>query len=401
MKKQILFVDDEINILKGLKRTLRPMREQWEMTFAEGAASALDILKQREFDVIVTDMRMPQMDGSKLLRIVRDEYPKIVRIILSGHSDQEMIMKSVKTAHQYLSKPCEKEVLIDAILRSFSLREKLSRSQLLELLGGIETMPSLPGLYTNVMDVLQSADASAQAVGDIIAQDMGMTAKILQLVNSSFFGIPTHIASAREAVKMLGLDVVKNLVLGIEVFSSISQNAASDFPVDAISRHCVKSGGIAKEIAQAQKMDHEMVDNAVIAAILHDIGKLILIEHFSDEYKQAIAVSKDEKIPIFQAEKKVFDVSHAEVGAYLLGLWGLPDNVVEAIAYHHDPCANPSDLFDVCGVVHVAELMEYHEQVQPGTWEQLTGMDMTYMQQHGMTDRVMVWRDQIRCRSAG
>ena len=227
MKKRILFVDDEINILKGLQRSLRPLRKFWDMVFSEGGENALKLLEKHSFDVIVTDMRMPGMDGAQLLKIVQDKYPMMVRIILSGHSDREMIMKIVKSAHQYLSKPCEKKVLVTAITRSCSLRDILNKKVLQQLLGGIETMPSLPSLYAQIVEEIKSPAASVASVGEIISKDMGMTAKVIQLVNSAFFSIPRHISNAQEAVVLLGIDVVRILISEIEVFSKATQSATS------------------------------------------------------------------------------------------------------------------------------------------------------------------------------
>lgn len=396
MKQRILFVDDEINILKALRRTLRPYRGQWDMAFSPGAEKALKTLEKESFDVVITDMRMPGMDGAKLLQIVKEKYPQMVRIILSGHSDQEMIMKSVKTAHQYLTKPCEKEILVNAVKRSFSLRQLLSQDNLLDLLGGIETMPSLPSLYLEVVNELKSGTASTENVGRIISKDMGMTAKVLQLVNSSFFGMSRHISNAQDAVVMLGIDVVKTLVLGMEVFSQVSKKTLSVLPIDNIYSHCVRSGGIAKAIARIENKDKEEIDNSVIAAVLHDMGKLILVEYFPDRYKDAIALAKKEKSPVFKSEQEIFNVSHSQVGAYILGLWGFPDSIVEAVAFHHHPGDNLSVGLDLAGIVHLADIIEYHEQYQSGTWERLAGADEQYIKDQGLTDRLPLWRDYLR-----
>ncbi|MCK5348358.1 MAG: HDOD domain-containing protein [Desulfobacula sp.] len=396
MKRQILFVDDEPNILKGLQRSLRPMRKYWDMVFSQGGSNALKLLEKQSFDVIVSDMRMPEMDGARLLKIVQEKYPLMVRIILSGHSDREMIMKSVKSAHQYLSKPCEKQILVTTITRSCSLRDLLNKKALQQLLGGIETMPSIPSLYAKIISELQSSDASAASVGEIIAKDMGMTAKVLQLVNSSFFGMPRHISNVQEAVVLLGIDIVKTLVLGIEVFSRFSKNALSIIPVDKIHDHCVKTGVIAKKIAKLEKMDKEKTDNAMIASSLHDLGKLILVEHYPDEYKGVLEVVRQKKMPVFKAESQIFGVTHGEVGAYLLGLWGLPENIIEGIAFHHNPAKINTREFELCGLVHVAELMEHHEQLQPGGWEKLNGLDTKYMENIGLLDKIPLWRDYLR-----
>ena len=386
IKTRILFVDDEPNILKGLKRSLRPLRKYWDMTFAEGAENALTVLLENRFDVILTDMRMPGMDGSRLLEIVRKKYPAMVRIILSGHSDEDMIMKSVKSAHQYLSKPCEKETLVSAITRACSLRDILRDKVLADLLGGIETMPSLPDLYAKIMAELNSEEASAASVGEIIAKDMGMTAKVLQLVNSSFFGMPRHISSAKEAVILLGIDVVKTLVLGIEVFSQFNK-ALSVIPVGRIHDHCVKTAVIAKNIAQIEKLDSKIADNAMICGTLHDLGRLLLAEHFSKEYAAVMARVKKDGVPVFIAEKEVFKVTHAEVGAYLLGLWGLPNSIIEGIAFHHRPARVASRQLEISGIVHIAELLEHH-----GPDDFTDKLDQAYLEKRGLAEKIPDWQ---------
>ncbi len=385
-------MDDEPNILKGLQRSLRPLRKYWDMKFVEGGANALQTLENEQFDVIVSDMRMPEMDGATLLGIVQEQYPMMVRIILSGHSDQEMILQSVKSAHQYLSKPCEKKVLVTAITRSCSLRDLLGKEELQQLLGGIKTMPSVPALYTKIMKELNNDNASVASIGDIIAQDMGMTAKVLQLVNSSFFGMPRHISNVQEAVVLLGIDVVKGLVLGIEVFSTFSKSAMSIISVDKIHDHCVKTGSKAKKIAEIENMDKHLADNAMIASILHDLGKLLMAEHFFDKYSEAVKISQEKNIPGFLAEKETFGVSHAEVGAYLLGLWGLPTEIIEGIAFHHNPSKYFGKEFSICGLVHVADIIDHH---LTGNENSLIGLDQVYIDKFDLEEKLPVWRESL------
>lgn len=391
MKRKILFVDDEVNILKGLQRSLRPMRKYWDMTFSEGPHNALEKLEEERFDVILSDMRMPEMDGASLLEIVRKKYPDMIRMIFSGHSDEDMVMKSVKTAHQYLAKPCEKRILVSAITRACSLQDLLNSQTLKDLLGGIETLPSIPALYAKIMEELSSPDASVGSVGEIIAQDMGMTAKVLQLVNSSFFGMPRHISSAKEAVVLLGIDVIKTLVLGIEVFSKF-ENALNVLPVDQIYTHCVKTAAIAKEIALMEEMESEKSDDAMIAAILHDLGRLLLAEHFPKEYKEVMSLIEKEQLSVFEAERQVFKLSHAEVGAYLLGLWGLPDDIIEGIAHHHSPdkIKMVSPEFELCGVLHVADQIEHW--VTSGEVDEIEGLDVAYLKKRNVSGKIAQWQ---------
>lgn len=399
MKRRILFVDDEVNILKGLQRSLRPLRKHWEMSFAEGAEKALETLEKERFDVILSDMRMPGMDGAKLLEVVKGKYPTMVRLIFSGHSDEAMIMKSVKSAHQYISKPCEKKVLVSVITRACSLQDILHHEKLKNLLGGIEGLPSLPSLYSQVVEVLNSPDASVGNVGEIVSKDMGMTAKLLQLVNSSFFGMPRHISSPKEAAVLLGIDVVKTLVLGLEVFSKF-QNALEIVSVDKIHVHCVQTAIIAKEIGQMETMEKGTVEDAMIGATLHDIGSLLLAEHFPDEYKEVMKILQEQEVPVSKAEQQVFGLSHAEVGAYLLGLWGLPDNIIEGIAFHHSPAKVASKEFEVAGIIHVADLIEHGVASGADHDKDLAGLDHTYLEQVGLMERIPEWRENITTKLA-
>ncbi|MEH0020295.1 MAG: response regulator [Desulfobacter sp.] len=396
MKQRILFVDDEPNVLKGLQRSLRPLRKTWEMRFVDSGKAALEELGERDYDVIISDMRMPEMDGAQLLQQVQKRYPMMVRIILSGHSDHELIMKSVKAAHQYLSKPCEKDTLINAVNRACSLKALMNKKNLQLVISGIDTMPILPSMYSRIMTELRSPDASTASVGDIISKDVGMTAKVLQLVNSSFFGMPRHVANPSEAVVLLGIDVVKTLILSIEVFSKYRKSTLSILPVSKVYDHCVKTGIIAKKIAQMEKKDKETADNAMIAGLLHDLGRLLLAENFPEDYQEVMDLVAEKQCMVHEGEVEVLGVTHAEIGGFLLSLWGLPDNIVEGVAYHHAPSACIAEGFELCGIVHVANLMERHEQIQPGTWETLSGLDTKYMKKQGLTRRITLWRDRLR-----
>lgn len=396
MKRRILFVDDEPNILKGLQRSLRPLRQTWDMGFVNSGKEALACLDQAPYDVIISDMRMPEMDGGELLRRVQERHPKMVRIVLSGHSDQELVMKSVKSAHQYLSKPCEKEVLISAVNRACSLRDLMGTKPLQTIVAGMGAMPILPSLYSRIMDALNADDAAISTIGEIISEDIGMSAKVLQLVNSSFFAMPRHVATPKDAAVILGVDVLKTLVLSIEVFSEYKTSTLDILPISKVHEHSVNTGALAKQIARMEKMDKEIQDNAMIAGILHDLGRLLLVEGFPDEYREVMALVNRGAHKVHEAEVEVMGVSHAEIGGYLLGLWGMPDNIVEGVVFHHKPSDCVTEGFDLCGMVHVANIMEYYERLQPGKWDTLSGVDTNYLKGLGLDTRVPLWRDRIR-----
>ena len=336
MKDRILFVDDDQSLLMGLRRMLRNMRTEWDMEFTGNGAQALELLAQKKFDVIVSDMRMPGMDGWELLSRVQEQYPHIIRIIFSGHCAQELVLKSIGNTHQFLAKPCRPELLTAVIRRSCALRDRLAVAPLQDLISRMEVIPSLPSLYQKLMDEVTSPDGSLRNAGRIIAEDPGMSAKILQLINSSFFGLPRQIATPAEAVTLLGFNTIKDLVLNVKIFTQFEQNTAAQLKLEAVGSHCIRTGCLAGKIAAHEGLAKEAVEDTTTAGLLHDLGKLILAANFPKEYNAVLNLSRTENIPIQEAEKKEFGVAHPEVGAYLLGLWGLPDSIISAVALHHN-----------------------------------------------------------------
>ena len=259
-KKRILFVDDEPNILKGLQRMLRSMRHKWDMKFAGGGTEALEILSRETFDVVVSDMRMPGMDGVQFLTTVKKRYPMMVRIILSGHSDQEMILKSIHPAHQYIAKPCNSEKLISTLTRTCTLQNFLDHPDLRQIIAKTDSLPSLPPLYTDILNELRSPEASLKRVGNIIEKDLSMSAKILQMVNSSFFGIPRHISGIPQAVILLGVDTLRSLILTIGIFSKLEASTATTRQIKQVYKHSINTGIIAREIAIYENASKKTVD---------------------------------------------------------------------------------------------------------------------------------------------
>ncbi|MFQ5462355.1 MAG: HDOD domain-containing protein [Phycisphaerae bacterium] len=392
MKRRILFVDDEANVLEGLRRMLRPMRKEWAMSFAPGGAEALEILASEPFDVIVSDMRMPGMDGAALLTEVMRRHPQIVRIVLSGQSSQESTFKSVGVAHQFLAKPCDAQKLKQTIDHALALRNFLANDALKAVVSQLKSVPSLPTLYTELMEELQHPDASCKRVGEIIAQDPGMSAKILQLVNSAFFGIPRQVTGTVEATGLLGTDTIKALVLTIEVFGQLGAEGIDGFSPESIQQHCTETATLAKQIAVDEKAPKETADAAMMAGFLHDIGKLVLAHNFPDAYGRAHDYMDKTHSCLCDAERNVLGATHAEVGAYLLGLWGLPESIVVAAAFHHFPSRSHDPAFSPLTAVHVANVF-LHERDHAGEDGASERLDTDYLEQLGVADRVSVWRE--------
>src|SRR5882757_4698210 len=208
------------------------------------------------------------------------------------------------------------------------------------------------------MEALASPDTSLEQIGDIIASDPAMTAKILQLVNSAFFGIARRISNPAEAVQFLGVGRVRSLVLSLHVFSCFDEFHPKSFSIERVWKHSMSTGLVAQKIARMQKVERPVIDETYVAGMLHDIGKVMLAASLPDAYEKAVQLAAGEKIPLIQAEREVFGVNHAQVGAYLLGLWGLPITIVEAVAFHHQPQESAVKTFSPLTAVHLASAFE-------------------------------------------
>lgn len=396
MPVKILFVDDDPNVLAGLRRMLFSQHQEWHTAFAPGGPEALKLLNQEPFDILVTDMRMPGMDGAQLLEKVKRHHPEVVRIILSGHSDKEMVMKSVRSAHQYLSKPCDADTLKNTIRRTVLLREVLTDENLRLLVGGMETLPSLPDLYLEILQELRSETASVRRIGEIISRDLGMTAKVLQLVNSAFFGHShRHIASPSHAVELLGLETIRALVLSMQIFAQFDQSRLPWFSISTLWDHSLRVGVCARSIALVAQQPQEVVDDAFLGGILHDAGKLILANNFPKESQKVVEAVARPPGTWCEAEEQVFEVNHAEVGAYLFSLWGFSYPVVEAVAFHHVPGSSHPGGFTPLTAVHVANALE-HQLGPDGVSGTPSQVDLAYLEALGLAGELTAWQEKCR-----
>lgn len=354
MKETILFVDDEPNILQGLQRLLRPKRHEWEMTFASSAHEAIELMKRQCFDVVVTDMRMPEMDGADLLEEVKKICPCSVRIILSGQAEVDTIIKSVCCAHQYLSKPCNPEQLEATIDRASHLRKNMANNDLCNFVSQLQAIPSRPSLYTEVRKELESATPSVAKIAAAISQDIGMSVKVLQLTNSSFFGQKREVKSAAHAVNILGLDILRRLFLNVEIFSQNETDTIGSLALTPLHERGVAVGNFTTRIAALEGLDTTTTELCSTTALICRVGCLILSLYALKNCTETLQTNEECQASV-DIERRIFGTSHSEVGGYLLALWGLPDEIVNAASHHHE-CGNighPS--FSVLSALQIAE----------------------------------------------
>lgn len=359
MRQRILFVDDEPQVLSGLRRMLWDMRDRWELHFAGSGPEALALLTELPMDVVVSDARMPGMDGPTFLEEVRRRWPGAARMILSGHSDREYVMRAVKPAHQFLSKPCSPEELKATINRLLGLGEFFKDERMRRAIARLDTLPVLPAVFAELTDELRSPNTSVKTLGDIISRDVGLATGILKLVNSSYFGLPRRVSSTEQAVTLLGTETLRAVVLSHYLFSRFDTRRYPGFGLDVLWGHSLGVARFARTMAALEGADKADKDICFMAGLVHDMGKLVLAELFWDDYLRVLDRTHRDSLPVREAEMAELGVSHAEVGGYLLGLWGFEEAVVTAVARHHDPARAGSDAPLAVPLLHAANVLEH------------------------------------------
>jgi len=387
MPKRLLFVDDDPMVLEGLRRSLHSMRSEWQMRFVSSAAEALGTLERETYDAVVSDMRMPMIDGAELLERIKDRYPDIVRMILSGQSSREAIYRSIAPAHQFLSKPCNPKELVSRLTQAFAMRDVLSNQSLKTVISGMRSIPTLPTLYGELTNSLRSEEPSLTQIARIISKDVGMAAKILQLANSAFVGASGHVSSLVQALSLIGTENVRTLVLSVHVFSQFDgqSNVAARLP--AIWDHSVAVSSLAQRIAACENSPKGLVEESFTAGLLHDIGKVILLVEMPGEYCE-----------IFESgfrrgedrERARLGCTHGEVGAYLMSIWGIPLPVVRAVAFHHHPSQTGETHFSSLTAVHAANAVV--SATQNSAQNHDAAIDMDYLDSLKLRHREPIWR---------
>jgi len=388
--KRILFVDDDPAQIVLLRKAFAGLESEWETLFFRRPAEALEEARNRPFDAIITDMRMPGMTGADLLAVVREEVPSALRIILSGTVVENEASRAVGPAHMWLPKPCNVDFLYSVIERGTAWRAFLTEGRVADCVGRLETLPSVPQLYLSLVEELRSPDTSFRRVAEIIAQDPGMAAKLLKMVNSAFFGLNCTVTNLDQAVGILGLTMIKALVLSVKVFSEFDQRKIPEFSIDRLMNHSVAVSSMARTMVRAETKDRRLCDDAFVAGLLHDIGKLILADNMPKEYAGVLRSAAEDRNSLREGENKVFGATHAEVGAYLLALWGMPDPVVATAAYHHRPADGEEQGFGCVAAVHVADAFD---RVVEDPLQGEPDVDAAYLQAIGKPDRVETWMD--------
>ncbi len=383
--KKVLFVDDEIEVLDGLRNSMRKYRSYWDCSFVVEAASALDLLQTQKFDIIISDMRMPSMDGAELLLRVQKLYPSMARIILSGYADKDAMLRAHSVAHVVISKPYDSKSLHEILLKIGNSQLLIPSARLTDVIGKLDSLPSPPIIFSKLLEETAKPNPNLKTIAQLICQDPSMSTNLMKVINSSYFNPSRSVFNLEQATYHLGLNMIKALLINIESHRLINlADKVSGFDLNDFQKDSLRISLAAKKLAPS----NELKDEACMAGLLHDIGIIILVLFYPKEFEELLKLEQESTQPYYLLEQSMLGFTHAEIGAYLLGLWGLPQVVVNAVAFHHTPSTSGSETFDIAGSVHIAEAL-LNSTLDSKLCK--VNLDTEYVNKMGLTDKMTLW----------
>jgi HD-like signal output (HDOD) protein/CheY-like chemotaxis protein len=393
MKKHILFVDDDENIINGLRRQLRPYRDQWQLIFARNGNEALQMMAQNPVDLIISDMLMPEMRGDVLLKQVSQLYPATIRVILSGYADESAIKCALEVAHQHLVKPCNVDTLRETITQIFKIQACVRNPRIIAGIGDPSQLPSLPKIYHDINAAIANENTSVNDLVEIFALDMVLSAKLLQLVNSPYFGLRRIVSNLSEAINMIGIKKLNNLVLSVHLktaFPVLDPNMERH--IQYIWKDAARVAELARLISISEQQQQDRPDQAYLGGLLHNMGLLIFLSRGGNQLKTLMEQVKNTDIPVSDLETQIFGFTRSEASAYVLSLWKIPPRIIEAILLQNTPSDAAYDGVSALTAVHVAACL-----LKPAVMEDCDrlfdiALDTHYLQRINKFDRLMDWQ---------
>ncbi|MEI6211218.1 MAG: response regulator [bacterium] len=389
-KLKVLLVDDEVMLLKVIQMAMRATIE-CEVLTATSGAQALRIMEQENIDVVVSDIGMPGMDGATLISVVSELYPKTTRMVFTAlRANNDIGFRTAGSAHQFFLKPTAISLIAERIKSVQRLRNNLPTQGMDLIVSHIRSLPSLPAIYTELDQELNNPNSSMVSVGKILEKDIAMSAKVLQLVNSAFFGMHERVTRPAQAVVLLGGEVMKSLLLGLHLITSWKTSYTPYFSIQELWRHGLSVAAGAQAIALAEGCTREQADEFYAAGLFHDIGKIIIADNLPESCDHIQKLVRERGLSTRQAEREVLGATHAEAGAYLMALWGFSDNIVNACAFHHQPSVLESKGFSPVAAVHCANVFDHGDALRGKSIAEV--LDQEYITREGWASKIEAWR---------
>lgn len=229
----------------------------------------------------------------------------------------------------------------------------MSPEEIKEKVQSIIQLPALPTIAMEVVEMVDNPKTSASTLGKLISTDQALTAKVLKIANSPFYGFPKKISTIDFAIIVLGYDALKEIVISISLVSSLQKKSDTHFDAKSFWDHSIASGVLARRLAR--DLGYRVSGEVFVGGLLHDMGISVIHRYFKNEYKRIIEIARETDLNFIEAEESVLGVTHAEVGGWLAERWNLPDHLVEAIAHHHTPGKADRNL-ELVALIHCADV---------------------------------------------
>ena len=391
-ERRILFVGANLNLAKEF-RLAGESANNWTVCWARTATEARELLDTEVFSAVVAENQLSDQTGSNFLDLVMARHPQVTRILRFGLNAARENLDGVGQAYHLFREPCDASKLLRLLQEMDTVRQSLPNPALPALMAKMRRLPSPPNLYFQVASEAASPDASVERIGELIARDPAAAAKLLQLANSAAFGLHREVNHPAEAVSYLGFDLTKSFLLVVHSFSFFEAVPAVRACLEPFWGHALRVGRYARQIAKAETKGSELVSQAFTAGLLHDVGKLLFAANLPREFGETLSRAQIQKCRPWEIETQLLGASHAELGAYMLGIWNLPMPIVEAVAWHHSPGQFPSQpsSFAPLTAVHAANVLEHEQRAEPDQMLK-PEFDLSYLERLGCASQLAEWR---------
>lgn len=391
-KIRVLFVEGNEALRLALPALLHERSSRWEAAAVATAAEALPALASRPHEAIIANVQLPDGNGVELLNKVGQQFPGVARVLRCGPEDKSLLRGFVGLPPLRVTKERKAAELETALACALLVNGWTQDESLKKLLPRMQKLPTMPDLYTQVMAKLTSPNSSLDDVGKLISRDPALTARMLQMVNSPAMGLASPVAGAVEAVLHLGVERVRAMILIANASLQFDADQCKGFSQASLWQHSIATATLAHAITLEETHDAALAGQAFSAGILHDVGKLLFAANLTEEYGRTISTATQQQLTAWEAERLAFGASHAELGACLLGTWGLPLGVLRAIAWHHTPGQSDDGAFSILTAVHAANALAHGGQDKSADTADSLRVDRNYLKRLGLTERWTRWR---------
>lgn len=363
MMKKLLFVDDEQQVLDSLTYMMKG--SNYSVITAESAQEAFEILaRENDIDLVISDLQMPHMNGYEFLSIVKEKYPRIIRVMLSGHSEEKTIYQSLQEniAKLCLLKPWEGNTLRKEVEHIFETEAFINEPDVIAAVNNAGVIHGIPAKTMRILNLIQE-DASFEKIGRAIAEDVALTANILRIANSAFFNAKT--GSIKMALSFIGTQSLSTFIRMTALLHSVEPNGAATKyrHIESLWQHAFLTSRLLQYLYK-HVYKEDLPVSAKAAGLLHNIGKAVMLKIYSQKYlpflyEHVAGQGQADFTSLLEKEQETFQSSHQQIGAYLLDGWDFPFPIIEATLYHHDPC-NPNIVNKkLVASVHIAQKCAY------------------------------------------